>query len=100
VGLFHGKDTGHVMVYVNNDIIIIDFNITEDKQYSFYLGPELFDLTLKNSPTGFTYAIEKNLEAPTALNEARRKSDQEDIQLMSIGGLVVSSILVFLFLLG
>lgn len=88
------------MVYINDKIIIIDFNIREDKQYSFYLGPELFDLSLKKELAGFNYEMKKNLEAPTALNEARRQSEKEDLQLMSIGGLVVSSILVFLFLLG
>ena len=100
IGLYHGKDTGHVLVYINNRITIIDFNIKDDKQYSFYLGPELFDLRLHKEMAGFTYSIEKNLEAPTALNEARRRSDREDLQLMSIGGAVISSILMFLFLLG
>jgi len=88
------------MVYINNKITIIDFNIKEDKQYSFYLGPELFDLSLNKELSGFSYSMEKNLEAPTALNEARRLSEKEDMELISIGGLVVSSILLFLFLLG
>jgi len=101
IGLYHGDDTGHVMVHCNGKIIIIDFDIKEEKQYSFYLGPELFNLDFKNGDKEgqFVYSILKDNTTPTPLNIAREKSEKEDHLLMAIGAGIVSVIvLVILFL--
>jgi tRNA A-37 threonylcarbamoyl transferase component Bud32 len=35
VGLFHGDETGHLMIYCNTRIVVIDFGVTTSKNYSF-----------------------------------------------------------------
>ena len=61
IGLYHGLDTGHVMVYCNDSIVIIDFNILEQKKYSFYIGEEFFELFLnKNEDGSFSYELKIN----------------------------------------
>ncbi len=89
-----------MVVHCNGKIIIIDFDIKDEKQYSFFLGPELFNLNFtKQDDDSFVYSILKDNDAPTPLNEARRKSEKEDKQLMLIGLCVVSLIvLIILFL--
>jgi hypothetical protein len=46
VGLYHGDNSGHVLVYCGKEIIKIDFHVHLPQTYSFYLGNELFELKI------------------------------------------------------
>ncbi len=35
VGLFHGDNSGHLLVYCNTRIVVIDFGVMASKNYSF-----------------------------------------------------------------
>ena len=45
IGLYHGDESGHVMIYVGKEILQIDFNVKIKKDYRFMLDDELFKLT-------------------------------------------------------
>lgn len=94
IGLYHGDDSGHVLMHVNGDPIIIDFSITDDKDYSFYVGPQLFNLHFEKSNEQFIYTLERNEDTPTKLNMARKKSEQEDVWYMCAGAGVVMVIIL------
>ena len=49
IGLYHGQETGHFLLYINDKISIIDFDILEDKSYSLYIGNELFRLNIEKT---------------------------------------------------
>lgn len=51
LGLYHGEETGHLMVYLNESILIIDFKILNDKTYHFYIGHELMELKISKKNT-------------------------------------------------
>jgi len=79
VGLYHGDKTGHVMVYVNSKVIIIDFHILDTKKYSFYIGGELCELELeKADPTQFKYGLKINEKVNTPLNRIRKAYRKRD----------------------
>ena len=46
LGIYHGEDSGHVVVYLNNNIIIIDFKILMSKTYHFFIGHEFMQLKI------------------------------------------------------
>lgn len=75
VGLYHGK-TGHLMVYLNTSIIIIDFHVLQSKTYSFFLGEELYELTVKRAGHQWAYGLKSNEKVNTPLNQARKKHKQ------------------------
>jgi tRNA A-37 threonylcarbamoyl transferase component Bud32 len=79
VGLYHGDRTGHVMVYVNSKVIIIDFHIRETKKYSFYIGGELCELELERAEERFKYGLKINEKANTPLNRIRKKYRKRDM---------------------
>lgn len=80
VGLYHGDRTGHVMVYVNSKVIIIDFHIRDTKKYSFYIGGELCELELEKAENErFKYGLKINEKANTPLNRIRKKYRQRDM---------------------
>ena len=45
INLYHGDISRHVIVYIGQEIIKIDFSVLGDKEYSFMLGEELFKLS-------------------------------------------------------
>lgn len=78
VGIYHGETTGHLVVYCNWKIIIVDFNVLESKSYSFYLGQEFCHLDISKAGEGFRYALKKDNDAKTPLNLARKKANRRD----------------------
>ncbi len=37
VGLFHGDNSGHLVVYCNSRIVVIDLKVLTSKNYSFFI---------------------------------------------------------------
>lgn len=102
VGLFHGDTTGHVLVYCNARIIVIDFNVTTSKKYSFFINDQLFDLEIEAKEGKFAYGFRPDQIADTPYNVATRKADRKQIwQVIFFGiGFVLLILLVFYFLFG
>ena len=46
IGVLHGPNSGHVLIYVNSKILLIDFKVFDDKEYSFYLDEQLCKLEI------------------------------------------------------
>jgi tRNA A-37 threonylcarbamoyl transferase component Bud32 len=65
VGLYHGDDSGHVIIYCNNNILTIDFGVNEEKSYSFYLEQDLCELSLNETDEGYAYDFSIAEAAPT-----------------------------------
>lgn len=78
VGIYHGESTGHLVVYCNWKVILIDFNVLDTKDYSFYLGQEFCHLNIHKSEKGFSYGLQKDGDADTPLNLSRKNRDRAD----------------------
>jgi hypothetical protein len=52
VGLYHGDSSGHVLIYVGQQIIKIDFSVFDEKKYHFQLGTELVALIVNYGQKG------------------------------------------------
>ncbi len=102
VGLFHGNKTGHVLVYCNARIIVIDFNVSSSKNYSFFINDQLFDLAIEEHDGKFSYGFKSDQITDTPYNRARRKDERKRIkQVFLLGiGFVLMILLVIYFLFG
>ena len=57
--MYHGQESGHFLLYINEKISIIDFDILDDKSYSLYIGNELFRLNIDKVDHGdFSYSLD------------------------------------------
>ncbi len=63
VGLYHGTKTGHVLIYCNARVMIIDFNIRQSKTYSFFIEDELCEIKMRRDKDAFEYFFEINKTA-------------------------------------
>lgn len=97
VGLYHGERTGHILIYCNSRIVLIDFGVREPKTYPLFLDDELLEIKIEYHDNRFWYSLDINKEADTPRNRIRKERDRKDWQktLMFFGGMVA---MVLLFL--
>ena len=95
VGLFHGDRTGHLLVYCNARIVVIDFSVLASKNYSFFINDELCDLVIEEKDGKFLYGFQVDEGTATARNRGRRKMLRTEVrQSLLIGFLFILIILM------
>jgi hypothetical protein len=92
IGLYHGDDSGHVIIYCNNNILTIDFDVKEPKSYSFYLEQDLCELSLSQDEGAFEYDF-KIVGNPND-NEADDKSEVLDFIYVILAALLLMGIII------
>jgi len=95
VGLFHGDRTGHVMIYCNSKVVLVDFKVRETKSYSIFIEEELCEIGIERQKDRFVYGFDINKEADTPLNRVRKATDKKHLK-QGIGFLAVLCALVFI----
>jgi len=89
VGLYHGEGSGHLLLYVNNKITLIDFGVQDSKDYSFFLEEELFELKITKTGTSYNYALVHNEELDTPFNKQRRSQQRFNRLSQWVGGVLL-----------
>ncbi len=90
VTLYHGDTTGHVLITLNNKILVIDFKVRETKSYSFFIDEELCEVNIKRINDSFNYTFEINKTVQTPLNERRKKTEKKHLwQTVGFFGLIL-----------
>lgn len=79
VGLYHSKESGNVMLYCGQKILLIDFYVFKSKKYSFFIGDELCEVNIEKKNNCFYYGMEINTKADTPRNRARKIIDRKDM---------------------
>ena len=102
LGLFHGDDTGHVVLHCNDRVVAIDFGVRESRTYSLFLDEELCEVSIDPAAgDSFDYTCRINTEVKTPLNEERRKlrADQSRVENLRFVAAAVVTVLIVLFLI-
>lgn len=58
LGLYHGDRSGHVMIYLNGKVVLVDFQVFSSKSYSFIVNENLLKLNLQKHNGKFQYEFE------------------------------------------
>ena len=73
IGLYHGEESGHLAVYCNSQVILVDFHVREEKRFSFFVDEELCELTITpGAQQGYQYRLALNEQAETPRNQHRK----------------------------
>jgi hypothetical protein len=95
IGLYHGIDSGHLMVHCNGEVLLIEFAVKDSKEFSFFLGEELYELIITKEASRFSYHLQHNEEIDSPHNRRRESEKKTDRwRLISL------SVLSVLFLTG
>lgn len=95
VGLYHGPNTGHLLVYCNSRIVLIDFHVLQSATYSFFIEEELCEIVIDRDKNTFTYNFKINREIDTPSNRIwhqRVRTDRKKAILLA-SGFVLSVVL-------
>lgn len=90
IGLYHGLKSGHVIVYCNRSIVLIDFTIKDTKKYSFYIGEEFMELDLEKNKSikeEFSYSLTINHELSTSYNKEKKERNRKNNLLAAFFGI-------------
>lgn len=101
VGLVHGDNSGHLLVYCNTRIVVIDFNVLTSKNYSFFINEELCDLAIEEKKGKFAYGFTIDQITDTPRNRGRRKMNRLETRqtlMMGVVFIIVITMMVFLFM--
>jgi len=99
VGLYHGDQSGHVMIHCNLRVVQIDFSVKDTKMYSFFIEDELCEIYLVKEPDGrFGYEFKVNKKVDTPRNRIRRVDERRIRRQMAlfIGAFVTVMVAAFL----
>ena len=101
IGLYHGPDTGHVVVYCNNDVVAIDFSVTEEKRYSFFIEEDMCEVIIRPRGKAFDYRFSSNREVDTPFNRSRRERSRREMTWLlafGLGTVLVIAVLSIVFI--
>ena len=68
LGIYHGEKSGHVVIYHNEKVVIVDFMVHSSKSYSFMFNQNLLKLELKKSDSKFRYFFQRTWVEDTVPN--------------------------------
>ncbi|MCB0543270.1 MAG: hypothetical protein KDC70_07115 [Saprospiraceae bacterium] len=99
VGLYHGDQSGHVVIHCNLRVVQIDFSVKDTKKYSFFIEDEFCELSLvkeKDGTFGYDFHVNKTVDTPR--NRIRRVDERRIRKQMAlfIGGFLAVVLLGFL----
>ena len=97
VGLYHGPDSGNLVIYCNNEVVAIDFQVKDQARYSFFIEEDLCEVRIKKKGNHFQYFFESNLEVDTPLNRKRQQAARRDKRFLIfflIAAVVLAAVLV------
>ncbi len=99
IGLYHGQDSGHVVVHCNNKVILLDFNVLDTKTYSFFVDQELCELVIKPQADTYDYELNINYQADTPQNRTRKDHEKKDRKAFILSLIIGALIFLGAFLL-
>lgn len=98
LGMYHGEDSGHLMVHCNNKVMLVDFGVKDAKEYSFFLDTELFELKITRENGAFAYDMIHNEEVDTPHNRRREQEKKTNRWRIIAGGVLALIIILVLAL--
>ncbi len=91
IGMYHGDESNHLIIYIGDNPIIIDFHVNKTTSYSFMIGPYLYNLKIdKINLEKFNYHLELDDSFKKQLEEKRKAENQWDqIKLLAFACIVL-----------
>ncbi len=99
VQLYHGTRSGHLVIYVNKQIVLIDFSVRDSKDYSFFIEDDLCHIRLIRQRDRMHYQFEIDKEASTPANE-RRHHFERQAWTKTLAWIASLGLALFLFVFG
>ncbi len=85
VGLYHGDQSGHLMIHCNLRVVQVDFSVKESRTYSFFIEDEFCEIRLfkeQDGRFGYEFVVNKTVDTPR--NRVRRVDERRIRRQMAL----------------
>ena len=55
--MYHGDDSGHLIFFVNSNVIMIEFGQKEPRDFNFYIENQLIEFKIKKENKDYEYEV-------------------------------------------
>lgn len=93
IGLFHGDVDRHLLIYCDDQILIIDFHVRSTRRYSFFIDDEWLEIIVEETNGGFAYGLVPNRRADTPGNRDRRRAERREYVRLALLALLVAGVI-------
>jgi hypothetical protein len=94
IDMYHGDESGHLILFVNEEIILIDFEQHESNTHSFIIENQLLELSIKATNTAYDYVLTPQL--PKSDNIPKEKYFDEHFWIPLIILIIAINLLLLL----
>ncbi len=74
IEMYHGDESGHLILFVNGQIIQIEFNQKETKKFSFVIDSQVIELAIKAENGLYDYTLTP--QRPPAVEDVEKTFDK------------------------
>jgi hypothetical protein len=99
-GIYHGEESGHFVAYLDDRVMLVDFEIYNDKSYHFYFERELLELKIEKKQNGYLYFLHVDTTSNTALNLEKKQENRLEKMAIILVLTIMVIVLIILFLKG
>lgn len=99
IGLFHGDKDRHLVVHCNSKVVLVDFDVQDSKEYSFFIEEDLCEVKLDRQEDGFKYSCSINFDVDTPKNRWRKSKIQTEENFNRRAWWIVGGIFVLIIVL-
>jgi hypothetical protein len=72
LGLMHSPSSGNLLLYYNNEVLMIDFQVFRPTSYSFFIDEELLEVHIKQLNGNYIYHFNINEQIDTQNNRNKK----------------------------
>jgi len=93
--MYHGEESGHFILFVNGNIIQIDFKQLEEKTYNFLIENQLIELLISPEEMGFEYVLTP--QRPPGTQDVEERTFDKHFWIPLILILVILNLVFYLY---
>lgn len=100
IGLMHSPRSGHLVIYINKRVSVVDFSILKSKTYTLFINEEMIHIEISLENNAYSYSMKVDNEADTPKNRMRKERKKREITkiiLIFIGlAIVLTTFLIWI----
>lgn len=93
--MYHGEVSGHLILFVNSNVTMIEFSQKEPCSFSFYIENQLIEFNIKKEKTEFKYELTPQ-KLPQVIGEEKLFTKHFWIPLILL--IIALNLLVIIFI--
>jgi hypothetical protein len=98
INIYHGDESGHLLIYINDKIMQIDFGIFNSRNYTFMIDEVFFELSVKAAHGEFEYSLSGDGSALDKKLKIKNLPKSKTVHTVTLALFLLAFLLLFILL--